>query len=87
VNSNQHKVLFDGTNFRDCAYGFIIDTDLNEAGVDALYDTMNDSDDEVFLPPLPALPVDDLTFEDPTHNTRFAEIFARTQMHRLNFDA
>ena len=26
-------------------------------------------------------------FDDPTHDSRFAEIFANTQMHKLDFDA
>ena len=79
MDNNNHKVLFDGTNFRDCAHGFFMDFEE----VDDLYD----SDDKVFLPPLPSLPVDELLFNDPTHDSRFAEIFANTQMHTLDFDA
>jgi len=83
VDNNNHKVLFDGTNFRDCAYGFFMDFE----DVDDLFVDMYDSDDEEFLPPLPSLPVDELLFNDPTHDSRFAEIFANTQMHMLDFDA
>ena len=34
-----------------------------------LYVDMHDSDDEVFLPPLPSLPVNDLLFDDSTHDS------------------
>ena len=43
-------------NFRDCAYGFFMDFE----DVEELFVDMEDSDDEVFLPPLPSLPVNDL---------------------------
>jgi hypothetical protein len=56
-------------------------------GVDEVFHAMDDSENEEFLPPLPSLLVDELTFTDPTHDSRFAEIFANTQMHTLNFDA
>jgi hypothetical protein len=83
VDSRQHKVLFDGTNFRDCAYEFFMDFD----GVDEVFHAMDDSEDEEILPPSPSLPVDELTFNNPTHDSRFAKIFANTQMHTLDFDA
>ena len=68
VDNSNHKVLFDGNNFRDCAYGFFMDfEDAEELFVD-----MEDLDDEVFLPPLPSLPVNDLLFDDPTHDSPFA---------------
>ena len=54
VDSSQHKVLFDGNNFRDCAYGFFMDFD----GVDEVFHATDDSEDEEFLPLLPLLPVD-----------------------------
>ena len=81
MDINNHKVLFDGTNFRDCAYGFFMDFE----DVDDLFVDMYDSDDEVFLPPLPSLSVDELLFNDLTHDSRFAEIFANT--HMLDFKA
>ena len=60
---------------------------MNFEDTDELFEDMEDSDDEVFLPPLPSLPVHDLLFDDPIHDSRFAEIFANTQMHTLDFDA
>ena len=47
VDSSQQRVLFDGNNFRDCAYGFFMD--FEEA--DKIFFSVNDSDDEEFLPP------------------------------------
>ena len=55
--------------------------------VDEVFNAIDDSNDDVFLPPLPSLPVDELTFTDPMHDSRFDEIFANTQMHTLDFDA
>ena len=65
VDSSDHKVLFDGTNSRDCAYCFFMDFDV----VDDVFNAMDDSDDEVFLPSLPSLSVDELTFTVPTHDS------------------
>jgi hypothetical protein len=56
-------------------------------GIEELFDAIDDSNDKVFLPPLPFLPVDDLTFEKPTHDSLFAKIFANTQMHIMDFNA
>jgi hypothetical protein len=59
--------------------------DFEEA--DEVFFSMDDSENEEFLPPLPSIPVAELTFIDPIHDSRFAETFANTQMHMLDFDA